>query len=135
MPENEHTEKSECEEQEVCQQHSNIEATDASSGTVEGADREQTRDPGDINRVPRITGVARRQPGREVAGKNQHAPHDDQEAGDLIDRRLADVTGDLLDVIQRRGGFPAFDAHDPLPAVATSSAIADTAAGSLTIPM
>ena len=46
------------------------------------------------------------------------------------------VKVDLLDVIKRRGGFLAFDArHDPLAAVATSSAITATAAGALTMPM
>src|SRR5665213_789301 len=74
VAENDHAEKSECEGQQQRRQHSHIEAADAGSGTIVGADRARTSDRRDIDRDPRIAGAPRRQPGRKVARKHQHAP-------------------------------------------------------------
>ena len=80
--------------------------------------------------------MARAEPGHEVAGKGQRAPHDQQQAGELVDPGLPDPANDILDIAQRGGSFPAFDAHDdPLPAFATSFAMMEMALGALTMPM
>src|SRR5258706_14528414 len=68
------TEYSERDEQQECRQHPDIEGANAASGIAESADRKRTRDPQDIDRAPRVTGVARRQIGHKVARKCQPAP-------------------------------------------------------------
>ena len=64
--------------------------------------------------------------------------------GEIVDPRLADAARDVVDVGERLGSLLAVDhvacrldrGYDPaMPRVATSSAIAETAAASLTMPM
>src|ERR1700674_3449536 len=129
-------ERTERDEQQESRQHPEIEGADPGSCIAESAGREGTRDTGDINRGPRNTSVARRQIGHEIAGKCQRAPHDHQQAGELVDRRLTDPMGHRFDIRQCGGGLLGIDArHELTPVVATSSAITDMAAGSWTMPM
>src|SRR6266850_1301818 len=51
-------EYSECDEQQQCQQHSDIESADAGPGIAERADRKRARDSQGINHGPRIPSAA-----------------------------------------------------------------------------
>src|SRR5260370_29051899 len=103
---------------------------------AESADDRGAEDAQHIDGDPDIAAVARPGPGRDIARKNQHAPHDHDQAAEIVNPGLTDTTGDLVDVVQRRGGLLGVNAgHDPLSAFATSSAIAVTTAGALTMPL
>jgi hypothetical protein len=136
MPERDRPENAERKEQHGCRDHSAIEAGDPHSPGLEGAERQRARETHHIHRNPDIAALPRPEIAGDVAGKDQHAPKNQHQAADLVGRRLTHAVGDTGDVRQRQGGFLRIDiGHDPLPALATSSAITDTAAGSLTIPM
>src|SRR6266700_4346939 len=129
-------EYSECDEQQECEQHAGIKGADAGSGVAESADRKRARDSCDIDRGPAITGAARRQIGHKVTGKCQPAPHDHDQAGEIVDLGLTHPANDDFDVRQRGSGLLRIDArHELRPVVATSSAMTDMAAGALTMPM
>src|SRR6202048_4627469 len=123
-------------EQQECQQHPEVEGADAGPRMIGRADRDRSRYASDIHRDPGITGVARREISDEIACEHQRAPHDQHQAGELVDSGLANATNDDFDIRQSGCGFPGIYArHELSPDVATSSAMTDTAAGSPTIPM
>src|SRR4030088_1381606 len=132
-PANEYSERN---EQQQRHERPDIEASRASPCITRSADGKRARDSRNIDRGPGITGVARRQIGREIADKRQRAPQDQYQAGEIVDPRLANALGDGFDIRQGGGGLLGINArHELNPAVATPSAMTDIAAGLLTMPM
>src|ERR1700687_3969868 len=136
MPNPDRPENSEGIEQHESGDSSEIEAAQAHSSALERANRTRTGETQRIHRDPDIAALPRPGIGGDVTGKDQYAPQDQHQAGEIVGRRLTHAVGDRDDVVQRRGGLLGINAgHDPLSAFATSSAIIETALGSLTTPM
>ena len=89
------------EEQHKCDQPPEIEGANAGLAISEGADRKRSRDAGDVQHGPEIAGLARRQKRAEIAGKYQRAPHDQHQAGEIVDPRLPDAARHLIDLGER----------------------------------
>src|ERR1700745_1753452 len=87
-----------------------------------------------VNRDPGVDAIARPEPGRDVAGEHQRAPQYRCHTALVIELRLPHALDDVVNLGQRFGGLPAVNHDCPAPRVATSSAIADTAFGALTMP-
>src|SRR5215207_1499257 len=103
------TEETKSEEQHERDQHPEIEGTNAGLAISGGADRERSRDTRGVQRGPEISGLAGRQKRAEIAGKYQRAPHDQHQAGEIVDPRLPDAARHLVDIGERLGGLPAVD--------------------------
>src|SRR3954465_9214739 len=101
------------EQQERCE-HSPIEGANPRAGMVKPGGDDRPRDPHSIDHDPDNAAIARRKPGRDVACENQRAPHDHDEAGEVVDSRLPDAADDLLDVAQGFAGLFAVD-HEGTP--------------------
>src|SRR5216684_5217484 len=104
-------EYSERDEQQQCHQHPDIESADAGSGIAEGADGERAHNSSRVNRKPGVTGGAWPEIRRQIARKNQRAPHDQHQAGEIIDPRPAHAARHLIDFDERFAGLFAVD-HD-----------------------
>src|SRR3954467_5344327 len=103
------TEEAEGEEQHECDQHPEIEGANACLAISGGADCKRSRDTRGVQRGPEIPGLARRQKRAEIAGKYQRAPHDQHQAGEIVDPRLPDAARHLVDFSERLGRLPAVD--------------------------
>src|SRR6476469_2273010 len=97
------------EEQHERDQHPEIEGANAGLAVSRGADRKRSRDTRGVQRGPEIAGLARRQKSAEIAGKYQRPPHDQHQAGEIVDPRLPDAARYLVDVGERLGGLAAVD--------------------------
>src|SRR3979409_645569 len=127
---------SERNEQQKRHERPDIEAARAGPCITRSADGKRACDSRNIDRGPGITGVARRQVSREITDKRQRAPQDQHQAGEIVDPGLANALGDGFDIQQGGGSLLGINArHELNPAVATSSAMTDIAAGLLTMPM
>src|ERR1700731_251876 len=135
MAEHVRAEISESKEQQERHQHPDVKGTHAHPGIGENADRKQTGDAGNIDGDPDVTAIAWPEPGRDIACEHKHAPQDHDQAVEIVDPRLPDALNDVVDLGQRFRGLLAADHDCPIPRVATSSATADTAFGTLTMPM
>src|SRR5216684_6171948 len=134
MAEHVRAEVSEGKEQQERHQHPGIEGTHAHPGIADNADRKQTDDARNIDGNPDVAAIARPEPGRDIAGEHQHAPQHHDQAVEIVDPRLPDALNDVVDLGQRFRGLFAADHDCPIPRVATSSATADTAFGTVTMP-
>src|SRR3954464_14620887 len=97
------------EEQHEDDQHPEIEGANAGLAISGGADRKRSRDTRGVQRGPEIAGLARRQKRTEIAGKYQRTPHDQHQAGEIVDPRLPDAARHLVDFSERLGRLPAVD--------------------------
>src|ERR1700754_176129 len=126
---------SECNEQHERRKHPEVEGAYSLASLVEFRDHERARYADDIYRGPGIARAARPQIRSDVTGKSQCAPHDQHQAGKIVDPRLPDAADDGVDIGQCGCGLLAVDTHEFSPVVATSSAMIEAAAGSPTMPM
>src|SRR6267142_3114873 len=97
------------EEQHERDQHPEIEGANAGLAIPGGADRKRSGDTRGVQRGPEIAGLARQQKRAEIAGKYQRAPHDQHQAGEIVDPRLPDAARHLVDFGERLGGLAAVD--------------------------
>src|SRR4029453_13567597 len=97
------------EEQNERDPHPEIEGANAGLAISESADRKRSRDTSGVQPDPEIPGLPRRQKRAEIAGKYQRAPHDQHQAGEIVDPRLPDAARHLGDVGERLGGLAAVD--------------------------
>src|ERR1700737_3397081 len=133
VPETKRPEIAETQEQQERRQEAGVKSPHAGTGARRSADGERAGGPKHGHHKPDQERVPRQNMRNQVASEHQRAPHDQHQACEVVDPRLADAARNLVDLVQRRGSVPGIDTdHDPLPAFTTSSAIADTAAGSLT---
>src|SRR5579871_103933 len=118
-------------EQDIGGNDAAVDGPHARSRIHEAADHKHACDAHKVHHGPDIAGVSGPEPGREIAGANQHAPPDHDEACQIIELRLLHAADDMLDIAECRGGLLAVDHVPAIPRLATSSAITETALGSL----